>query len=232
MRPFKIRCSAIGSIMAYPEKNEVPKGAITYLHTWVKEQLYDRTRFFTSKYTEKGINVEEDAINLASDYFGWGFVTKNEKHYENDFLTGTPDLVLAGLVPDIKSSWDCFSFPLFDTKVDSDYEWQLQGYMALTGKENAAVIYCLMDAPEELVEREARNLSYKAGYSEVEVEFYEQVKLSMTYSNLPIELRIRRFDVQRDEKKIQQINDRVEKCREHIKTLPLSSFKKQILKAA
>ncbi len=121
---------------------------------------------------------------------------------------------------------------MFETKVDPDYEWQLQGYMDLTGKENAAVIYCLMDAPEDVVEREARNLSFKAGYDELDFDFYEQVRESMMYSHLPDELRIKRFDVRRDEKKIEQIKKRVELCRKHISSINIQNFKSNKLKAA
>ena len=87
---FKIRCSAIGSIMAgnvglspaqefkkkeleerekphtdnmlqeyagimYDRDNpQLPAGAKTYCRTWLKEQLYDRRKGFSSKYTDKG----------------------------------------------------------------------------------------------------------------------------------------------------------------------------------
>lgn len=271
MRAFKIRCSAIGSIMGNCEtitvkqledlaelqskkdagkitekqtttlngliakrdaKPELPEGAKTYCEQWVKEQIYSRKKEFSSKYTEKGLTVEDEAINLAADRFGWGMVSKNTKHYSNEFIEGTPDLVLADLVPDIKNSWDCFTFPLFETKINKDYWLQLQGYMRLTGKANAALIYCLMDAPETLVEAEARRMSFKAGFSEVDADFYDEVKLSMTYSNQPVDLRIKRFDVERDDKTIQMIEDRVVMCREHIATLNVNKYFLTHLKAA
>jgi hypothetical protein len=228
MQPFKIRCSCIGEIMAYPEKKEVPAGAKTFIHNWIKEKLYNRTKSFSNKYTEKGTTVEDEAINFAADFYGWGLVSKNDDFLEDDFMTGTPDLILSNLVPDIKSSWDCFSFPLFTSKLDSGYEWQVQGYMNLTGKESGAVIYCLMDAPDELVEKEARMLSYKAGYSELDSDFYDEVKKTMVYSHLPNELRIKKFEVKRDEAKIQQIKDRVQICRDYIKTLSIPKTNKLV----
>lgn len=231
MQPFKIRSSGASSIMAYPDKKELPVGAITYLNKWVTEQLYDRTKTFSSKYTEKGNDCEESSINLVADEYGWGLVSKNDEHFENKWMTGTPDLILSDRVVDLKNSWDCFTFPLFG-KLNSDYEWQVQCYMELTGKENASVIYCLMDAPAELVEREAKNLSYQAGYSELDFDFYEQVKQSMTYSHLPNTLRIKRFNVEKSDKKIQQIKDRVELCRKYISELELPKIKTNQLKAA
>lgn len=233
MRPFKIRCSAIGEIMAYPDKNELPKGAITYLHTWVKEQVYNRKKEFTSKYTDKGICCEDDAIDMLADYYGWGLVTKNDEMYQDEYTTGTPDLVLSDLIPDIKNSWDCFSFPLFDTKLDTGYEWQMQGYMNLTGRNNAAVIYVLMDATIEIINDEARRNMYNLNLPEVTTDLYNKVKANMTYSHLPVELRVKRFNVKRDDKKIKQIKDRVQLCREYIKDLDLfNKLLNQNLKAA
>lgn len=231
MHKFKIRASGTSSIMAYPDKNEVPKGAITYLHQWVKEQLYSRRKEFTSKYTDKGCIVENDEISFAASVYDWGMVSKNVKHFSNEYMTGTPDVILADLIPDLKASWDCFTFPLFDTKLDDKYWWQMQSYMALTGKENAAVIYCLMDAPDSVVEREAYYLSKAAGYDELEMEFFDKVKANMTYSHLPESLRIKRFDVSLDDKAIKQIEARVKICAEYITGLNVEQFFNQ-LKAA
>lgn len=228
MQTFKIRSSGAGSIMAYPGNKELPTGAKTYLNQWLAEQLYDRKKVFTSKYTNKGNECEDASIDLVAERYGWGLVSKNDAYFENEYITGTPDLILSDTVVDIKNSWDCFTFPLFG-KLNPDYDWQVQCYMDLTGKNKASVIYTLMDAPDELVEKEATILSYKAGYSELEADFYEEVKASMTYSHLPIELRIKRFDVERDEKKIQQIKDRVISCREYIKSLNIPLVDKNVL---
>jgi hypothetical protein len=230
MQTFKIRSSGTGSIMAYPDKNELPTGAKTYVNQWIAEQLYNRTKVFTSKYTDKGNVCEDGSIDLVAERYGWGLISKNDKSFENDYLTGTPDLILSERVVDIKNSWDCFTFPLFG-KLNPDYEWQVQCYMDLTGKNRASVIYTLMDAPDELVEKEAAILSYKAGYTELESDFYDEVKASMTYSHLPIELRIKRFDVEKDDKKIQQVKDRVTLCREYIKSLNISSVLPKLLAA-
>lgn len=210
---------------------ELPEGAKTYCQEWITEQLYSRRKQFTSKYTDKGLSVEDQAIELLSNYYGWGMVMKNEKFLENEHIMGTPDLILYDLIPDIKNSWDCFTFPLFENKEDKSYWWQMQGYMRLTGKQKAAIIYCLLDAPEGIIEAEARKLSYRAGYDELEMEFYNKVKGTMTYSHLPIELRVKRFDIQRDDKAIALIEKRVEQCRKFISTLKIPTLYKQ-LKAA
>lgn len=264
---FKIRCSAIGKIMAatggitetqlatlaelqkrkVEHKAQVPgvrpltlnqentlaeliakrdappqlsAGAKTYCEQWVKEQLYGRHSEFSSKYTEKGVQCEPAAIEMIADRMGYGLISKNEQHYEDDDITGTPDLVLPKIIEEVKNSWDCFTFPLFEDEIpNSDYPLQVQGYMALTHKNKAAVNYCLIDAPEELIDREARFASLRAGFSEVEMELYDEVKAKMTYAGIPIQLRHKRYEFDRDDAVIATIRRQVKLCREYIATI-------------
>jgi len=200
---------------------ELSDGAKTYCQEWLKEQIYNRRKEFSNKYTEKGINCEPQAIEMVAEYMGYGLIAKNEKHYENDFMTGTPDLVLANIVEDIKNSWSIFTFPLFDTELpNSDYYLQLQGYMELTGIKKAAVSYCLIDAPTEIMDAEARRIYYKAGNEgDVPMECYDEVYSKMTYPEIPIPLKIKRFEFAYDQSVISVVKERVELCRAYIKSI-------------
>lgn len=199
---------------------QLGEGAKTWCKQWIKEHLYSRRREFSNKYTEKGITCEPKAIDLTADVMSYGLICKNEQHFEDDDIIGTPDLILSDTVEDIKNSWDCFTFPLFDAELpESDYYYQLQGYMALTGKKRAAVNYCLIDAPEELIDREARNASFRAGLPEVDMDLYDEVQAKMTYGNIPNELRFKRFEFDRNDEVITQIRQQVKLCREYIKTI-------------
>lgn len=110
----------------------LPKTCKTYIHTWIKEQIYGRRKEITNKYLEKGNSCEDEAIRmLIGNYWDLEPNSKNEKYYENDYLTGTPDLVYPDIVFDTKCSYDCFSFPLFEADIDKGYWWQLQAYMEL-----------------------------------------------------------------------------------------------------
>ena len=151
MKRFKIRCSAIGQIMKNgTDKKSMGETAKSYVEQWIKEQLYGRKKEFSNKYTTKWLSVEQDAIDYISDVLEYGFLLKNEENLSNDFLTGTPDIILNNFIIDIKSSWNCFTFPLFEDEIkNQDYVWQGQGYMALTGAETFRVIYVLMDTPED-----------------------------------------------------------------------------------
>jgi len=93
-------------------------------------------------------------------------VFKNEEMFTNDFIKGTPDLLIkddAGAVinvPDIKSSWDIHTF--MDAKasdISKDYYWQGQAYCWLTGAPRATFCFVLVSAPIEMINDEKYRLS-------------------------------------------------------------------------
>jgi hypothetical protein len=209
---FKIRCSAIGDIMTNAKKEgELSKTAITYLETWAKEQIYGRRKEIKGKQLDKGIVQEFEAIELLSCAFPeWPLLIKNEQRFEDEFMTGTPDLILPDEIIDIKCPWDCFSYPLFEQDCpEKNYYWQLQGYMNLTGKRKAKLIYCLMDTPEELVEKEVR----------FNPEDEAKIRAYHSYKGIPDKYRIKIFDVYRSDEDIERIKERVKECRLYISEL-------------
>lgn len=204
------------------ENPELPEGVKSYCQKWIKEQLYDRRKNFTNRYLEKGIQCEDGAIEYSSSVFGWNGV-KNDEWFEDEFMQGTPDIILeeTSHVIDIKNSYDCFSFPLFDEKIPTKgYEDQLQVYLHLTGHKSATLCYVLMDAPLDIMKEEMRRLSWKEGSQGlITDELYQKVKEQMTYSNLPDELRLKTFTVERNDFLIEKLKQRVLLCREYIKKL-------------
>lgn len=222
MKPFKIRCSQIGKIMTQPRNKSdlISKTTQSYLEIWIKEQIYERSKEFSSKFTEKGKEVENESIEFAYKMLNLGMMFKNSKHYSDDFIEGTPDIVLANEVIEMKNSWDCFSFPLLDTECpNDDYDWQIQGYLALTGKQKGRLIYTLMDTPDVIIQDEIRRQSWKMGFIEIPIEFEQEIIDKMTYPTIPDHLKIKVFEINRDEEKIKAIYDQVKKCREYIDTI-------------
>lgn len=213
---FKIRCSAIGEIMAYAGKPQIPAGALTYLKKWCAEQVFDRRENVSTASMRKGNEVEQTAIDLAQSILSPEAIWfKNERHFANDHLTGTPDIIDGKRVLDIKCPWSFATFPLFDTELPTkDYNWQLQGYMALTECDSAAVVYCLMDAPESILMDEARKLSYQLGFGGNTDQTIEMVMRNMTYPDVPDFMRVKVFEVKRDDEAIAQIYDRVQRMDE------------------
>lgn len=217
-QPFKIRCSAISEIMADVKGGRlIPVGAETMAERWITSQMYGRSPLEVySKYTEKGKEKESEAISFYADFLGTWFV-KNEKRFDNDFLSGCPDILDGKVVRDIKCSWDCFTFPLFK-ELPKNYWWQMQGYMALTGCESAVVAFILMDATEQQIESAAYSYAKSIG-SDLTEDIESLVRENMTYSNLPAQMRIKEFVVQPDKEAIERVRLRVEAMREYIATL-------------
>lgn len=226
---FKIRCSAIGQIMTEPktkadkDAGKLSKTCLTYVYEWIKSQpeFYGKSENFSSKYTVKGNLCEEESIKFAAKYFGWGDVKKNEIEFANHpFLTGTPDIILPESVEDIKNSWSQKTFPLFEKEIPIDgYGWQLQGYMEGIDKPKAGLVYTLMDAPEKMIDREARSRAYELGLDEVDVDLWDEVQQSMSYSQYPDELRIKRYFLDRDKECMAFVSDKVDRIRKFISEL-------------
>jgi len=204
------------------EKLHLSKTCIGVIYDWLKEQpeFYNRSVNFKSKYCDKGNRLEAESIKLAADYFGWGAVVKNNTRMYNDYLTGEADVVLPESIEDIKNSWSQKTFPLFDTEIPIDaYGWQGQGYMELYDKNRFGLVYTLMDADERTVEREAWQRVRELGLDELEDDLYQEVKKYMTYSDLPLELRIKRFQLDRDRAVMDPVKYRVDDIRKFIEQL-------------
>jgi hypothetical protein len=218
MKDLKIRCSAIGKIMTSPRsKGEVLSATTkTYIKELVLEHKYGIKKEINSRYLDKGNQVEDMAIELAEQALDLGFVFKNELFFENDHLTGTPDIITDTLIVDVKSSWNGTTFPMFEDELpNKDYYWQLQGYMELTGKHNAIVAYCLVDTPEDIVLDEIRRVAWAKKELEPSEETEHDVRSQHEFNHIPKDKRVKAFLVEKDEHAIWQIKERVEQCREY-----------------
>ena len=96
MEQFKIRASGCGQIMTNAKKagELLSQTTKTYVDAWLKEKIYGYRKQFSSKQTDKGLAYEDEAIDKAIEWLNLPFVLKNEQKFENDFITGEPDLIL------------------------------------------------------------------------------------------------------------------------------------------
>lgn len=198
MKEFKIRASAAGQIMtnARSKSETLSQTTKSYLQEWVKEQIYGVRKVIENKYLRKGLHCEEDSIQVYALAGDSDFAIKNSKNYSNEYLTGTPDLIIEDKVVDIKTSWDCFTFPLFDSEMpNKDYYWQLQAYMDLLGLDKAELAYVLVNTPEMLQ------------YDEID---------STDYNSFDLKYRVKRFEIERNQEDIERLYERVKECREYI----------------
>lgn len=200
---------------------ELPQGAKSYVKEWLKKQLFFRKKEWKSVVIEKGLAVEDDAIALMAEVYGLEGIKKNEERFENDYIQGTPD-VICDIIRDTKSSWDLFTFPMFDDEnPNPDYEWQMQGYMILTGKKKASIDYVLIDTPFPIIQQELKKLYYQSGGTAEEwtPEKYEHLVTNYQFNDIPKEYRVKSFEYLYEAEKEQQIIERVELCRKYVDTI-------------
>ena len=203
-----------------PEMSETTK---SYCKDWVKSQIYGRRLEFTSKYTDKGIIMEDNAIDFISDQLGIGMLFKSDDYLENDFMTGHTDITIPknyDLVIDVKNSWSWETFPLLEKEIpNKNYWWQGQGYMCLTGKNNYKLIYVLSDTPQHLIERDARNYCFYNGYESMDIDIYNEFHKKLTYPDIEDKYKIKIYEFSIDEQAIKAIENRVIECRKYINEL-------------
>lgn len=227
-KDVKIRCSSLGYIMTEPRSkseslSETCKGHLADVMVAAK---YGRVKEIETRYTTKGLMVEEDSITLYSRITKQ-FFKKNEKQLHNEWITGTPDLYegegigAATVVHDIKSSWDIFTFfRQHEQALNKQYYWQMQGYMMLTGAQEARLAYCLINTPTILLMDEMRNLAYKMGAATEETPEYikacKELEKNAIYDDIPLNERCIIQTITRDDAAIERIKKRVEECREYM----------------
>lgn len=209
---------------------ELPTGAKTYCRTWWTNQRYGKYKQVDTKYMAKGNTTELDAIRYAEEVLGYWDWEKNEQHFSDEYMTGTPDVLSRIEVVDMKNSYDCWTFPLFDEKPQAIYVDQLQGYMHLTGKKKAILVYALMDLPDALILKECWFVAKARGLDEVTEEVYEEVKALHTYSHLPPSHRIKAFYFDYDPAYIEKVQQRVLMARDYIATLDVHNVYKDGVK--
>lgn len=220
------RASSAGFLMVEPRsKSEtIAEGTKTHLVDVFVSNKYGRNTEIHSKYTNKGLQVEEDSITLYSRVTK-KFYKKNEDRISNEFICGTPDLYEgesienADLIIDVKSSWDIFTF--FRSANDSlnkRYYWQLQAYMALTGAQKAKLVYCLVNTPDSLIQDEKSKLRWKMNVIDPMDKDYQQAcdeidRLSI-YDDIPMSERYFEVEIERNEEDIARLYGKVIVCRE------------------
>lgn len=230
MEQFKIRSSGVSKIMGVKGLGETGK---TFCEEWLKEFLYKRRPDIKSKYIEKGNESEEDAFTLMATELKLGMVYKNKDFFQNDFMCGTPDLIVGDTVYDNKCSWSLSTFPMFDKEwSNKDYWWQLQSYMELTGTHKSVLAYTLIDAPEYLVEQAVKwtldpdkvykiinEMVYTKDYFETLVDRFCPTSTKDYFVEIPDNKRIKTFEINKDTDAILKIKSRVGECREFLNTL-------------
>lgn len=185
-RIFKIHCSQIGKIMGASK----PAGNLSVTcKTFLKEWYANEYEEIHSKYIDKGNQVENDLIDFMAIQLGYGMAEKNTTTLHDEFMVGTCDVDFPDCVVDVKAPYNRKTLHDNVDGINSDYEWQLHGYMNLYNKPKAILFYGLMDTPE--------------------TDWTPEV----IYSDMPEQERWLAYSVTRNDELIQSIKDRVLMCR-------------------
>lgn len=172
-------------------------GAKTYIRELAAQEIFGVDFVVSSKAIEKGLEVEDQAIELLNKVRGTNLV-KNTERRSNDFITGECDLFNPETKRghDVKSSWSIATFPIVEIDcIDKLYEWQMRGYMALWDAEAWEVNYCLVDTPERLIGFEPMALHY--------------------VSSMPERMRLTTWEVKRDKEKEAMIFEKVRHAQQY-----------------
>lgn len=216
-------------------KNEplpLSEGCKTFLSSVYGKEKYGKwspSRDLGNKFTAKGKQAENTSIDLVSKLDGKMYY-KNELVIENDWLKGTPDVIVgedpynAEMILDVKTPWDCEGFfSTLNADLIPDYLFQMQGYMAISNAQVAEVHFCLVDIPDYMLQQERERLFRRMEVvTELSPDFVrEEARLvnNLTFGDIPMEERRIKFTVPRDEEIIQKIYRQVEKCRPYLQEL-------------
>ena len=192
-----------------------------------------------SKYLDKGILAEEDAITLISEVDNVLYV-KNDERRTNEDHSGECDIFkefpTKKITIDVKSCWDPETF--MNAEPGPIYEGQGDVYMDLWDADEHHVKYCLIDAPAHLVQREKDNAKYKyfsGDMTDAELDFlekamepiYQQIERNMVYTNNPLfnkEERVKTFIFYRNKERKLLMQERVKMARKYYQTLTLNQI--------
>jgi hypothetical protein len=211
------------------QRPELSKGVKTYLEQLHKEEVFDKREEIRSKYLDKGIQCEEESLSLYTEVTGVLVINNNGKKNRtddegsrrtNEFITGQPDNK-QGKIREFKTSWSLATYPMHEDSITNvDYWWQCQGYMELFNLEKAELIYCLVDTPEELINDEMRRTGWKLGFTaDIPDDLEKEIRRNMTFSDIPAELRVKVFPVERDRLAMRQLEEQLIRCRTYMNQL-------------
>lgn len=172
-------------------------GARTYIRELAQQEIFGVEFEFSSRETEKGIEVEPESITLLNRVRGLD-LTKNTERRSNGYITGECDLFDAERRRghDVKSPWSLKTFPawVMDCE-DRAYEWQMRGYMILWDACEWSVDYAMIDTPERLIG-------------------YEPLQLHVV-SHIPEHMRLTSWVIKRDASIEARIKERCEAGQEY-----------------
>ena len=216
---YKFRASSIKKIMtnSRSKKDLLSKTTQTYLHEIYIQEVYGRRKPVSTGPMKKGTIVETNSMELYQKVTNLTHF-KNNDHLENEFVTGTPDIIGDEFVKDIKSSWDLWTFTSVNKKsATSNYYYQILTYMWLTGKKKGSLNYALVNTPETIIHSEFSKLAWSLGDEEAE----KITRLNHIFDDIPEEKRLKQYFFDYSQTDIDAVKKRIEECRNYLVSLDI-----------
>lgn len=221
---YKFRSSSLPSLMVKPRaaSEVLSETAKSYLREIYIQEIFSREKYNTaSKYTDKGIACESDSLDLVQKVTKETYF-KNKKELSNDFIKGTPDVILKDMIKDIKTSWDIWTFSAVDEdSAKKTYYHQLLGYMWLTGTKQADLIYCLVNTPPEIIADELYKLSFRYPEIGTSDEADAKYKKNYLFDEIDPALRMKSFKLEYSEVDIEILKMRITEARKYLEGMTL-----------
>src|ERR1700761_2290869 len=186
--------------------------AIAYLveaYAWETQRMCSITKEMDVESFDRGRKTEPESIELLS-FVDTTLYVKNEQRFENNFLTGIPDILSlivaanntysANKVRDIKS---CRDYPLFLYKIhkglDPGNREQVAGYGDILECEDLGVAFTLPTMPETIRNGYMYRLAQKMDVATTDnPEFkraWAELERSMIFKHMPPESRVYKIPV-------------------------------------
>ena len=209
---------------ARPELNQGGKTLIQNIFRETIRGTYKQS--FSNKYTKKGNEVENHAINRIAKVNGWGsFLNANKLgiKLQDHIGIGHPDAIKTEmrLGFDAKASFTDETFPLFESELkEVDYIWQAKRLAMMAGFDNWYIAYSLENTPESLVIKHAWELWRKSGNDgELEDSFLDEVRGLHTFDHLADWERVKTFEVKLTNDDVLLIEKRAQMGRDYFDEL-------------
>ena len=209
MYRMKARCSMLSRLLPEPKGDaKISATAKSAVREIAKFDLFGYQSFEGNKYTEKGLQLEEQAIKLSSLSRGL-VLKKNTERRENDWIQGECDIYVPSrkLIIDTKCTYDIGTHPFFRDEAEEKakkqgYDIQVQGYMWLWDCEEAHIDFCLFPTLLDLIK-----------------PWENEEKLIDLVDQIPQKKRLTTVVIKRDETIIEKIKQRVEAAQDYYQEL-------------
>lgn len=223
------RASGVGALLTEPRADKDKKAGVlsvtakTFVrNVWLQNEFGYR-EYIQNDAMTKGLMQEQDSMELVQEVLGGQFRVKNRERLQNEYLIGTPDIILPDCIEDIKTSKNLRTF--IEAEIEDLYEAQAMTYMELTGVHSYRLIYALVpDSPESIMKAKER-LSYSFGQDYSNTDYIEQCEQIQRNNDLiltlPKDKRIKVYSFDWSQDYMDRLYAKCDKAREYYNTLSL-----------